>query len=82
MSYVEKIVFSIVLTLLILIIFLVCFFVRRFITNKVKKSSKVLSELEIINGKTKYKDIKYSDCFSYDCISRAEYNHFILCLKF
>ena len=78
MSDVEKIVLSMIVISWVVILFLTYIFGKRFVTNKVKKSSKVLSELENINGKIKYTYIKPNYYYSYDCASRAMFNHFDL----
>jgi len=53
-------------------------FLEKYFFNTVKKSSKVLSDIEAINNKIKYKNIKKVYLYSYTCISRAEFNHFEL----
>ena len=67
-----------ILSILILIGCLIYVFFKIVVTTVVKKSSKVLKEIETINGKIKYKNIQPNYYYSYDCSSRANFNHFIL----
>ncbi|MBR4054614.1 MAG: HNH endonuclease [Clostridia bacterium] len=78
MNNIEKYVLGVVLIVLTLIAFAVCFFVIRSFFEKVKKSSCVLSALETINSKTKYKKVESNYLYSYPCVSRAEFNRFDL----
>lgn len=77
MGDIEKILvaFLILLTLISIIVYV---FLKKHLVKIVKKSSQVLNELEIINGKIKYKNIEQSYFYCYHCISRAEFNHFVL----
>lgn len=78
MSDIEIIFLSFVLALLVLAGFIVFVLIKKHIYKIVKMSSHVLSELKQINGKVKYNNIERSYFYSYCCISRAEFNHFIL----
>ena len=77
MNGIEKFAWWLFFISLILIACLSYAFVKRLI-NIVKKSSKVLSDLKTINGKIKYKNIESNYCYSYDCLTRAEFNRFVL----
>ena len=49
-----------------------------YIVERVKKSSKAINELEIINSKIKYKAIEQNYTYCHLCVSRAEFNRFNL----
>ena len=78
MGEIEKILLVVFLILLTLTCLIVYVFLKKHLVNIVKKNSQVLNELGIINGKIKYKNIEQSYIYCYHCMSRAEFNHFVL----
>ena len=77
MNDIEKIFLAVVCALLV-VGFIVFVLIREYILKTVKMSSHVLSELDQINGKIKYKNVERNYFYSYHCISRAEFNRFVL----
>lgn len=75
----EKIVMPLILLLLLLLMGMAIYlFIKQYVADRVKKSSKVINELEHINRKIKYKAIEQNYAYSYICLSRAEFNRFNL----
>jgi len=73
----EKIVMPLIL-LLLLMGMAIYLLIKQYVADRVKKSSKVINELELINRKIKYKAIEQNYAYSYICLSRAEFSRFNL----
>ncbi|MBQ2781139.1 MAG: HNH endonuclease [Clostridia bacterium] len=70
----------VILSIIIILVatFVFGFYIRARIITTVKHSSQALSQLANINSKTKYKKLEEKYFYSYNCMSRAEFNHFSL----
>lgn len=79
MSEIEKAIFlwGSLLFIIACIIIAYCF-IRRYIVNTVKNSSSALNELQTINEKNHYKQIKKDELHAYSCSSRSQFNRFNL----
>ncbi len=76
MSEIGKIIFYCGSLLFLICIFIAYHFVKKHIVDTVQKSSSVLKELQIINGKYHYKNINHDYLYLYSCSSRAQFNRF------